>query len=133
MTTYGMLLLGVLSLLQIQPRPLILDTNMIGQERTFVVGQTWSMGFRAWIADTDTMMIDGQLHTHVEVGAQSNIMTSKYVWALGYGLLYFATLGTTPDGLFYFEYIDKKHINALLQRPIGRWKSIPQVNTCPER
>lgn len=70
MTTYGMLLMGVLSLLQMQARPLILDTTMIGQERTFAVGQSWSMGYRAWIAATDTMMIDEQLHMLVEVGAQ---------------------------------------------------------------
>ena len=219
MTTCGTLLLGIISLLQMQARPLILDTTMIGQERTFVVrtiridsnfpancdtiesctvsflrtvncdlseglrrypddrgvllspcydvtwptsfgkvdtlqlfetenglyitsvrlfwdstlllprtitvGQTWNKGSsRAWIAATDSMMIDEQLHMLVGVEAQVDMMPDKYVWAVGYGLLYYATLGTTPDGLFHFEYIDKKHINAILQHPIVRWRMI---------
>jgi hypothetical protein len=77
------------------------------------------------ILNVDKLNIDGQDRTIVLVESSVDILPDRYLWALDYGILYIRYFNIEPDGCFFYEYIEKEHMDLIMNHPFT-WKTIPK-------
>ena len=76
-------------------------------------------GIDSWTDWKDVITLNMRDYTVVRVIAKYDILPTYYIWALDYGLIYYASPRLEETGMYYYEYIDKENHNTILSHKIS--------------